>query len=373
MRLLFIVPYTPNRIRARPYYLLHHLAAQGAQITLLTLSANEAERAEAQALESICERVLALPLPAWRSAWNCLLAAPGRAPLQSAYCWHPGLAGRAGALLNGGNGRPAFDAIHVEHLRGVRYGLALARAADGPGRKRPALVWDSVDCISHLFEQAAAQGRGLFGRWVTRFELGRTRSYEPAVMAAFDQVLVSSAPDQQALLGLVPAGAPRPRVSVLTNGVDLDYFRPEPDETRAPATLVVSGKMSYHANVSMVLYLAEQVMPLVWRQRPDVRLQVVGKDPPARLRALAANPAVEVTGTVPDVRPYLRRATLALAPLRYGAGIQNKALEAMACGTPVLASPEALGGLSAAPGRELATAADGPSMAAEILALLGDP
>ena len=95
----------------------------------------------------------------------------------------------------------------------------------------------------------------------------------------------------------------------------------------------------------MVLYLLNEIMPLIWRSRPDVKLWVVGKDPPGDIREFQQHPKVEVTGTVPDLRLYLQRAAVAVAPITYGAGIQNKVLEAMACSTPVVCTPKAVSAL----------------------------
>jgi len=112
----------------------------------------------------------------------------------------------------------------------------------------------------------------------------------------------------------------------------------------------------------------------VWEARPDAQVWIVGKDPTAAVQALARRHAqVTVTGAVPDLRPYLRRATLAVAPLVYGAGIQNKVLEAMACATPVIASRRAVLSLQAI-GEEHLLVADGPAhFARQILRLLADP
>ncbi len=108
---------------------------------------------------------------------------------------------------------------------------------------------------------------------------------------------------------------------------------------------------------------------------PTARVVIVGKDPTHQIRRLALQHAgrVDVTGSVPDVRPYLRRATVAVAPVLYSAGIQNKVLEAMACGTPVIASPQAISALAAHPGKDLMAAGDEANFAAKILALLTDP
>jgi len=92
-------------------------------------------------------------------------------------------------------------------------------------------------------------------------------------------------------------------------------------------------------------------MPLVWEKRPDVKVWIVGKDPSPRLLAYAQNPNIQVTGTVDDMRPYLKKATLSAAPISYGVGIQNKVLEAMACAAPVIASQQAVSALGVEAGK----------------------
>jgi glycosyltransferase involved in cell wall biosynthesis len=155
--------------------------------------------------------------------------------------------------------------------------------------------------------------------------------------------------------------------------VDLDYYHPNDSQPRRPASLVLSGKMSYHANVAMAHYLMQEIMPLLWAQRPDLELIIVGKDPPASIQEYAKHPQVQVTGTVPDVRPYLQQATLAVAPLRYAVGIQNKVLEAMACATPVVTTPQVLTSISAKPGIDIMIGEDASGFAQAVLALLADP
>jgi glycosyltransferase involved in cell wall biosynthesis len=160
---------------------------------------------------------------------------------------------------------------------------------------------------------------------------------------------------------------------VLPNGVDLNYFRPDRSMPREPKTLVISGKMSYHANVSMTLYFVKQVLPLVRSQHPDVKVIVVGKDPPPDIQSLAQDPNIVVTGTVQDIRPYLRSAAVAVVPLTYGAGVQNKVLEAMACGTPVVATPRSVSALEVEAGEEIFTADGEQHFANATCHLLDDP
>ena len=197
-------------------------------------------------------------------------------------------------------------------------------------------------------------------------------------------MLVTSATDRAALERLACGGshgsADQPQsqpchhesIAVLPNGVDLEYFRPG-DAPRRADTLVLSGKMSYHANVTAALHFAHEVLPRIWCERPQVQLWIVGQAPPAAVRALAADPRITVTGYVPNLQPYVSQATVAVCPLVYGAGIQNKILEAMACATPVVAGPIGLSALKARAGEEMLVADTPQEFARHVLRLLGDP
>jgi glycosyltransferase involved in cell wall biosynthesis len=387
LRILFVVPYAPTPIRVRPHNLVKHLAARGHSLTLATLCGGPAEQQHLAQLQALGVQVIAHPLPRWRSLLNCVSALPTPLPLQAVYCRSaalracieqelnsnltpqlPSLPGKgairlyASPLLEEGKG-VRYDVIHVEHLRGAYYGLNLEGAP---------VVWDSVDCISYLFEQAARHSRSLAGRLMARLDLGRTRRYEGWLAGQFERVLVTSQADRLALEELA-AGSEHAPVTVLPNGVDLDYFTPGP--ARWPNTLVYLGKMSYHANVTAALHLVRRIMPMVWEKRPQARLMIVGANPPRHISKLATEfpGKIEVTGTVPDVRPYLRRASVAVAPVVYGAGIQNKVLEAMACGAPVVAMPQAVAALQAVDGQDLLAARSSDEFAQAVLRLLEEP
>jgi sugar transferase (PEP-CTERM/EpsH1 system associated) len=369
MDLLFLVPYVPNLIRVRPYNLIRSLTDRGHRVTLMTLSTGEGD--ELAKLKDHCHRIYAYDLPTWRSLYNALTALPTSTPLQAMYCWQPALAHRSTEIIKNGNKKVPYHVIHIEHLRGARYGLHLKEHLNNLDLQVP-IVWDSVDCITHLFDQAAARSQKMVSRWLTRFELGRTRDYEGYLIGQFDRVLATSEVDKRALLSLAPVDSPPPNISILPNGVDLAYFTPDSRVAREDATLVVSGKMSYHANVTMVLFLANEILPLVWERKPEVKLWIVGKDPSNQIKNLAKDPAITVTGTIDDIRPYLRAATIAVTPIQYGAGIQNKVLEAMACGAPVITTSQAISALKAQPGQDLLVADRPAEFAATVLALLDD-
>lgn len=359
MRILFIVPYVPNLVRTRPYNLIRHLSARGNEITLLTVWSNEQERADIEPLQEICHKVEAIHMPAWRSMVNCLTAVPSKHPLQSVYSWHS-------ALVSHLNGSSPYDIVHVEHLRGSKYGLYLKQHTNLP------IIWDSVDCISHLFEQAAEKSGSTMGRLRSKMELGRTRFYEGYLLDKFDHILVTSSQDKDGLLALRHSATPTAPISVLHNGVDFTHFNNDEGVAREPDTIVISGKMSYHANISMVMFLLEQIMPHVWQKRPQVKVWIVGKDPSSEIQAWADHPCVTVTGTVPEIRPYLQKAACAVTPIVYGAGIQNKVLEAMACGTPVVTTSKAVSAIDVISGNELLIADTPTAFANAICSLLED-
>lgn len=368
MNILFVVPYVPSLIRVRPYNLIRGLSARGHRVSVFTLWEKAQDQKEIQNLQQECFSLHALPMPRWQSLVNCLAALPSRTPLQAVYSWQPRLARQMSAELR----EARYDVIHVEHLRGSRYGLHLLRENSRGGRRIP-IVWDSVDCISLLFRLASKQSRNFFSRLITRLEITRTEGYESWLPGQFDQALVTSEVDRQALAALAGSGNSASKINILPNGVDLEYFSPGDPQKRDAATLVVSGKMSYHANVAMVSHLVDKIMPRIWSARPDARLQIVGKNPPREVLAMGENPSISIISDVPDIPPYIQKAAIALAPILYGVGIQNKVLEAMACATPLVASPQAVSALQIEAGRDVYVAQEPEDFAQAVLSLLAEP
>jgi glycosyltransferase involved in cell wall biosynthesis len=361
MKILFISPYLPTVVRVRPYQFIRHLAQLGHKITLVYYDSPTAAAPDTE-IRAACEKIFAFQLPKKQIIFNGLRALPTRTPFQAKYGWLPAMYKQLVRLIN--DPAAGYELIHIEHIRGVIYGEELK--ARKKIRSLP-MVWDSVDSITYLFRQAARQHPSWIKRTFLNWEAQRTAGYEPKVAALFEQTFITSETDR---LYFLSNGTNTPNnMCVVPNGVDLDYFSPGYQQ-REEKTLVISGKMSYHANEKMVLRLVEEILPLIWEKDPEVKLWIVGQNPGERIRQLGTDKRITITGWVEDMRPYLQKATLAIAPLAYGAGIQNKVLEAMACETPVVTSTSALQAIKAENGIHLFASDDPALIAEQVLFLL---
>lgn len=228
-----------------------------------------------------------------------------------------------------------------------------ARTARGPLHR----VLDLVDVDSEKWQNYADHRRwpmsSLYrreGRNLLEFERDAARSY--------DQVLLVSRAEADLFRLRAPESGHK--TGHFSNGVDTAYFAPQPaapDPYHGARALVFTGAMDYPPNIEAVAWMAERVMPALRLRFPDLQFHIVGARPSPQVRMLARLPGIHVSGAVPDIRPYLQHAALAVAPLQIARGIQNKILEAMAMAKTVVATPQALEGLSAEPGRDLICAA----------------
>jgi glycosyltransferase involved in cell wall biosynthesis len=188
--------------------------------------------------------------------------------------------------------------------------------------------------------------------------------YERRVAAGFDASFVVAEADRRELR--------LNNIHVIPNGVDTDAFSPAPQRS-ASATIIFTGNMGYGPNRLAVRWFVERCLPLIARACPDARLVVVGARPPRDVRALAGHANVSVRGFVRSMADALREATVAVAPIQSGAGMQNKILEAMATGLPVVTTPCGLGTIAATTGRHVLVAETSNAFADAVVTLLRDP
>ena len=210
--------------------------------------------------------------------------------------------------------------------------------------------------------------------WLYRREGERLLAFERRTAAAARRSFFSTAAETALFQRLAPEVAEG--CEAMNNGVDADFFAPQPALASpfAPGeqAVVFTGAMDYWPNVDAVSWFARELFPALRATRPGLRFAIVGRSPTPAVQALAGN-GVIVTGTVPDVRPWLQHAAAVVAPLRVARGIQNKILEAMAMAKAVVATESCASVLQAEPGRDILPAADGAALTAELAALLDNP
>jgi glycosyltransferase involved in cell wall biosynthesis len=263
-----------------------------------------------------------------------------------------------GLLAHAARQRRPFDVVHVEHLRGA----AALDVVTGLGTR---VVFDAVDCIAELAHISRTQGPTRAVRWLGALEEQRTARYEARLVQAADAVTVVAERDRAAL-AKHPGGE---RVVVAPNGV---AALPQPAPTIAAPIAIFTGKLSYHANLAAARWLLDDIWPRVRQELPDARLFVAGAEAPAWLRQRAGTMGVHLIENPPEMLPVIAGARVALAPMVYSVGIQNKMLEAMACGVPVVATASAAAGLPAAAAASFVTAYTPESFAAKVAELLTD-
>lgn len=364
--LLFLchrLPYPPDKgDKIRSFHILRELATRY-RVHLGTFIDDPADRAHLPALQALCASVHAVPIdPRWRRLASLPALWRGEA-LGLAYYRDASLAGWVAALRRAE--RPQQVLV---------FSSTMAQYVAGDEWADVRRVIDFVDVDSAKWAAYAAQKP-----WPMSFIYGREarclRAVETAIAERFDaSVFVTGA---EASLFCATTRIAAARVHAVENGVDLEYFAPSAARASpypvATPVAVFTGAMDYWANIDGVNWFAHAIWPAVRRAVPEAQFWIVGARPGPVVRQLAALPGVVVTGRVPDTRPYLQHARVAVAPLRIARGVQNKVLEAMAMGTPVVATPAACAGLGAdAPPCARATA-DPAAFAAQVIAALDHP
>jgi len=344
VRVLFIchrVPFPPRRGgKIRPFNIIRHFTGQGHRVTVASLARNEQEREEARGLEQHCERAIVEVIPEG-IAWGRMIARlPTLTPSSFGYFHSTMLARRVEQELSGGQ----YDLVFVHCSSVAPYVRGLDRM------QRTLRILDYGDMDSQKWRDYSRH-RPLpmaAGYWLEAVKLERT---ERLLSRNFDLCTCTTRAELDTLRSL---GAAAPS-DWFPNGVDTEYFAPAADSFD-PNLLVFVGRMDYYPNQQAAAAFCRDVLPRVQARRPDVRFQIVGAEPSREVLELGKLPGVTVTGSVPDVRPYVTRAALTVAPLTIARGTQNKILESMAMGVPVVCSTQACGGVDAVPGEHLLAA-----------------
>jgi sugar transferase (PEP-CTERM/EpsH1 system associated) len=352
MRLLMLahrIPYPPHTgDKVRAYQVARHLAARH-ELTLGFVIDDASDRAGLEALRRD------VPDLEWGGLWKPGAVARGVGALATggslsvAYFHSRRLARRVRSRLGDGG----YDAVYASSSPMTDY----VRGAGLP------VVMDFVDVDSDKWTQYAAKQRPPRS-WAYRLEGRRLQQFESGVARWGHRCILATAAEE----ALLRTFAPWARTAVIPNGVELDGFEPPAD---AP-TVIFTGAMDYLPNVDAVEHFCGDVFPAVAAAVPGAQFLIVGLNPSPAVRRLAERSGVTVTGAVPDVRPYYRQSAVCVAPLRIARGIQNKVLQSMALGVPVVATGAAARGLEARRDEHFLVEDDPARFAQAVVGLLRD-
>ena len=356
MRILFVchrMPYPPSDgARVRAFHIIRHLA-RSHEVTLAAPARSADEQKATEQLKQHCSAVITGPITKLAAAARMVKNLATATPSSMGFFYSPQLAARIKQAVSA---RP-FDMVFVYCSSVAHY------VEDIQGAVK---VIDFVDMDSQKWLVYAKVHRFplSLGYWLEGTKLQRA---EVAIARAFDLCLCVTPGELATLRGFGVSAT----TGWFPNGVDLDYFTPV-DAPYDPNAICFVGRMDYFPNQQAVIDFCDHVLPKVQKARPEAGFTIIGAEPPRAVRELARRPGVTVTGTVADVRAFVRRSAVSVAPLKIARGVQNKILEAMAMGVPVVASPQTAQGVDAVPGRHLMVAADPEAMVAAVIRLLGD-
>jgi glycosyltransferase involved in cell wall biosynthesis len=359
MDIVVVATQPPRPTDTRTYGLISALARRGHTIALVC-GASPADAASLADLHRLCRHVYSVPVQPADARRSMLRVAATPFPFAAAAGFNPNLI-------------TAVQAAARAYPQAVAHFVGIATAPLGCAVRRLPAVLDLDHCASVLHLHTVRNEASLRRRAPALAELSRIRRYEAQVGRQFERLIVASQPDAWALRILAAEFAAKPQapIHVLPDGVDLEYFTPQP-MLREPQTVILNSVPAAYADAA-ARFLGAEVLPLVWRVRADVRLQLAALPLTPAVRALADDPRVSLLTGNADLRPALARATIACAPPLPLPGVPTGVLQALAMSTPVVAGTHVAPGSALNDGHELLLAADAQGYAAAILALLDDP
>jgi polysaccharide biosynthesis protein PslH len=348
-------PYPPKRGGTiRPFNMIRHLA-QSHEVTVCSLTRSAQATRDAQGIAPFCAAFHLGQVDDRVQTLRMIATLPTPFPASASFFHSNSLNRQIRTLL----AEQTFDLIfvhcssvahYVEHVQGIPKILDFGDM-------------DSQKWLEYAQHKAFPLSMGYW------WEGTRLRAEEKRLAGRFDLCSTITRAEHQTLLDY---GVDTP-TDWFPNGVDNGFFKPPEDVAYDPDTIVFVGRMDYFPNQQCMFDFCADVLPLLKARRPQIKLQIVGAEPSPAVRKLGDIPGVNVTGSVLDVRPFVTRAALTVAPLRIARGTQNKILEAMAMGIPVVASNIAAAGVDAVPGEHLLTADAPAELCEQILRVMENP
>jgi sugar transferase (PEP-CTERM/EpsH1 system associated) len=325
MKLLFITarfPYPPVKgDKVIPYQRMKYFS-QKHEITLLSLADTKIDQQHISIIRQYCKHIHLVPLRKIESFANILVKGLSDIPLQVLYFKSLGFKRKLENLLS----ENKYDLVHIFTLRMAPYVSAYKGC--------PKII-ELIDSMELNMKRRASLEKNI-KKWVFNLESRRLAVYEKMIIKNFDNAVVVSQIDKDMIK--------QDSIVVSPNGVDTETFHPISDDQKNPDLIIFTGNMGYFPNQQAVLCFANEIFPLIQQKRAGAKFWIVGCSPPKKIKMLErTNGAIKVLGFVGSITDYINKATVSVCPANSGSGIQNKILEALACGVPVVVTSLAKG------------------------------
>lgn len=358
MKILFIIPrllYPVNRgDKVRPFNFARVLS-QKHNLSLLSFIQKKEEIYNIEVLKEWFDSVETVYLPTWKSYLNMFFNILSRKPLQVSYFKSGRFKQRLEQILN----KDEFDLVYIFHLRMAQYLLQ---------RNDVYRVLDLCDSVS-FFMRRLVKHAGWHMKPIYLYEISSVKRYESDLMKCFEEYWIISEEDRAQLEG----DSHLEKLFTVRNGVDTDYFNRDHQtmDSGQQNSIIFVGYMGVES-VDAIFYFYDQILPLIKKEIPDLKWYIIGADPPDKVKSLARDKNIVVTGYVEDLRDWYTKASVAVAPMRFVAGMQNKILEAMSMSLPVVTTSCGNEGINAKNGEEIFAEDDPAQFAKRIIQLLKD-
>lgn len=320
MKILFVanrVPYPPFRGDKLKIYNLAKRLSVNHEIHLITFAESKEDYNYGEELGELFKQVHIISLPKWQSYLNCLIAIFSNIPFQVAYF----KSSKMNRLVHDFLSNNDIDIIHTQHLRMAQFTSNIAMPK----------ILDLPDAFSLYWKRRIENQQNPIKRFFEKIEYKRLYKFEGEIVKNFNLGLVCSRED----LNYMKEEHGSSNIDLLRNGVDLDTFKSEGHDYSNNSTLLFTGNMDYAPNVDAVGYFVKEMFPGISSKFPKVKFIIAGQRPVKQVLDLKAD-NIEITGFIPDLKLIYQKAAVVVSPLRFGAGTQNKVLEAMAMGIPVV-------------------------------------
>jgi len=330
----------------------HHIKelSKNHEVVLCALSDKKVKQASIDILSKYCESIEIIKLPKWKIYWNLLnqLLFTNKS-LQVAYFYNEKAQAKIDTLLN----KHQPDHIYCQ----------LIRVAEYVRKSKINKTLDYMDALARGMERRV-EDAPLYLKWFLKNEATRLLRYEHFIFENFNNHIIISEQDRKLIVNIN-----NDKIKVVPNGVDYETYKHT--EVKKEYDLIFTGNMGYPPNVDSVVYLINNVMPLVWDKHPEISVVIAGAQPSAKVLKLKSDKVV-VTGWVEDISQYYSKSKIFIAPMQIGTGLQNKLLEAMAMKIPCITSDLANNALGATHNKNILIGSDPEGYKKHIIKLINN-